>query len=222
MELIDLTGQRFGRWEVLKKAPPGRKGSAYWVCKCDCGTIRDVCGQQLRKGNSKSCGCLHYEQFADSFRTHGKTKTRLYNIWSSMRERCYCKTASAYKYYGGKGIGICEEWQDYSAFEKWALENGYDPTAKSHQCTIDRIDSSKGYSPDNCRWVDSTVQSNNVSNNIRITYEGKTQTLAQWAREKDLPYHFLYDRIVVYGWSAEKAFTQPHRGWGGGRCRNSE
>lgn len=219
--LIDLTGQRFGRWVVLEKAPRHRS-SVYWICKCDCGTVKAVNSQSLRKGESLSCGCYHYEELANKVRTHGKSKTRLYNIWASMRERCYCPSLPAFKYYGGKGITVCDEWQDFAVFEKWALENGYDATAKTHKCTIDRIDNTKGYSPTNCRWVDSYTQANNISSNRPITYNGKTKNLSEWCRELNLNYHLIYDRLFCYGWDVDRAFTEPVRDWSPGRCRKSD
>lgn len=221
-KLIDLTGMKFGRWTVLEKAPPApNSGGAYWICKCDCGTVRPVNSQSLRNGETKSCGCYHYESLSNNTRTHGKSKTRLYNIWSSMRERCYCKTSAAYKYYGEKGITICDEWKDFSAFEKWALENGYDQSAKPHQCTIDRIDNANGYSPSNCRWADSTIQSNNQTSNIIIDYCGEKKTLAEWAKDKGLRYSVIYNRIVRYGWDVERAMTEPPREWSPGKCKKS-
>lgn len=152
-------------------------------------------------------------------RTHGKSKTRLYNIWASMRERCYSPNSSAYFYYGGKGIDICYEWQDYLAFEQWALNNGYDENAKSHCCTIDRIDNAKGYSPSNCRWADSVVQANNQTKNRIVTYNGTSKTIAEWSKELGWNYSVLYFRIARYGWDAERALTEPPRDWSPGKCR---
>lgn len=221
--LIDLTGQRFGRWTVLEKAPPHPSGSsAYWICKCDCGTVKQVNSQMLRNGKSQSCGCLHYELQSKRASTHRKSKTRLYNVWASMRERCYCQSCDAYKYYGAVGITVCDEWKDYVAFERWALANGYNPHAKSHQCTIDRIDNSKGYSPDNCRWVDSFTQSNNQTSNILLIYNGEKKTIAEWSRKLGWKYGVIYNRIVRYGWDVQKALTTPPRDWSPGKCRNSD
>jgi hypothetical protein len=219
--LIDLTGMRFGRWVAIERDPIVHAAGAYWICKCDCGTIRSVNTQALRKGKSTSCGCYHAELTSVINRTHGKSKTRLHNIWSSIRERCNCKTSTAYKYYGGKGIKLCKEWEDYEVFEKWALSNGYDANAKSHACTIDRIDNSKGYSPDNCRWVDSTVQANNQTRNVNVTFNGKTKTIAEWGKTKGWNYRIIYDRIQKYGWSVERALTEEPRDWGGGHCRST-
>ncbi len=220
-KLIDLTGQRFGRWVVLKKAPPRPSGNAYWVCKCDCGTVKEVSGQSLRNRDSTSCGCYQKERFSEMWRRHGKSKTRLYNVWSSMRERCYCPSCDAYQYYGADGITVCDEWQDYSAFERWALSHGYDPTAKSHQCTIDRIDNTKGYSPDNCRWVDSITQSNNQRKNIILVFNGESKSVAEWSRQLGWNYGVIYNRIVRYGWDVKRTLTEPPRDWSPIKCKKS-
>ena len=221
-QLIDLTGKRFGRWQVIEKSPEKHDSSAYWLCKCDCGTIRSVNGQQLKSGRSKSCGCYRNEILANTFRTHGKTKTRLYAVWASMRERCYCETCDAYQYYGAKRISICDEWMDFERFESWAFSSGYNPNAESHQCTIDRIDNSKGYSPDNCRWVNSVTQSNNQTKNRMVTYNGKTKTVAEWGRENGWNYMVLYDRLFKYHWDVERAMTQPVKKRGIRHCKSSE
>lgn len=93
---------------------------------------------------------------------HGGAATRLYSVWRGMHSRCYQKSHNCYKYYGARGITICDEWlHDFGAFREWAMANGYDENAPRGQCTIDRIDNDKGYSPDNCRWVDMKVQAKN-------------------------------------------------------------
>lgn len=121
---------------------------------------------------------------------HGKRYTRLYNILDKIKQRCYNKNNTSYENYGGRGIKICEEWlNDFDVFYNWAYENGYDDTL-----TIDRIDNNKSYSPDNCRWVDRKTQANNKRNNVYLTYNGKTQTIAQWAEELSIPRTRIYNR----------------------------
>lgn len=159
--ITDLTGQRFDRWTVLGIAPHERCEPIRWVCECDCGSVKEVLGSELKRGGSKSCGCYKSEKLADVHRIHGGKGTRLYKVWLSMHNRCTNQNANTYKYYGGRGISICEEWKSFDAFRSWALENGYDSSAKRGQCTIDRIDNNDNYKPDNCRWVSMKEQRKN-------------------------------------------------------------
>lgn len=214
---IDMTGKRFGRLTVLRRSHthrhPNGKTSIMWLCVCDCGQKKAINGNNLRSGITKSCGCYHDEIRRAATKKHGKTHSRLYGVWGSMRQRCNDPNHPAYQYYGGKGVAVCPEWDDFECFEAWAMSSGYNVNAKPHECTIDRIDNDGDYCPDNCRWVNSTVQSNNQQSNVLITFSGKTQTRAQWAKEIGIKYHTLRDRIDRYGWSVERALTEPLRRW---------
>ena len=154
---VDKTGKRFGRLVVIEY-----QGNSQWLCKCDCGNTVIVYSSALNRGATQSCGCLHRERASKANITHGKSKTRLYNVWSGMKERCLNPRSSNYRDYGGRGVTICKEWQkSFEAFEKWAIANGFDPALPFHQCSLDRIDNNKGYYPDNCRWVTYSDQSFN-------------------------------------------------------------
>ncbi len=154
--LIDMTGQRFGRWTVLEKAGNTPRGGAMWQAVCDCGAARAVLGQDLRKGKSVSCGCHKAEVTGRRRRTHGQSGTRLHRIWKNMRKRCLNPKTPGYENYGGRGISICPEWSAFSAFSEWAAGSGY-----RDDLSIERMNVNGNYEPDNCMWAGAAVQSAN-------------------------------------------------------------
>jgi hypothetical protein len=203
----DLTGQRFGRLLVVKRAKNNKHGNAMWLCLCDCGNKTIVCGCNLRAGTTQSCGCLHTELSQKRFTTHGLSKTRLYNIWSKMLERCYNKKNSSFYLYGARGIEICEEWKnDFKTFYDWAMLNGY-----SDELSIDRINVNGNYEPSNCRWASDKEQANNRRTNCLVTHNGKTQTLTQWCEEIGINVRSVYKRLEL-GWDIEKALFYKKEG----------
>lgn len=184
--LHDLTGKRFGRWSVLRFDHINERGKPYWLCKCDCGTIKPVSTASLTSGKSRSCGCYGLEQHT----RHGGSYYRLYRIWRCMINRCRREDNDNYNRYGGRGIDVCSEWDDFAEFQRWAIDNGY-----NEDLTIDRIDNNDGYCPENCRWVDTLTQGNNRTTNHVITYNGETHTIAEWSRILGIKYPTLYSRI---------------------------
>lgn len=202
---VDLTGQRFGRLVVVKQMPERKNGRVLWECKCDCGNTTYVASYSLKSGHAKSCGCLHLEKNKTNRITHGFSKTeRLYNVWKSMRQRCNCETNQDYKHYGGRGIEVCEEWQEsYLTFRNWAMSNGYE-----NNLSIDRIDVDGDYCPENCRWVTQYEQTRNCSRNHYITYNGETLTITDMAEKYNINIRTLKSRLDA-GWSIEDALMKP-------------
>ena len=202
----DLTNQRFGKLIVIERVENNKKGNAQWLCKCDCGNKKIVTGINLRRKHVQSCGCLRLEKISGSnccLYKHGKTNSRLYTTWHNMKERCLNKKNSRYKYYGARGIKICDEWKnDFMNFYNWAISNGY-----KDNLTIDRINVNGNYEPLNCRWITIKQQCNNRRNNHLITYNGKTQTMMEWAEFYNINYDILRFRLKK-GWSIEKALTE--------------
>lgn len=205
-EIINLSGQTFGRLTAIKVV--GRKHKeAVWLCQCQCGKTVQVVGSALRLGQSRSCGCLKLEEFSARTTTHGKSKTRLYNTYQAMKRRCYNPNVKRYEHYGGRGITICDEWlNDFQAFYDWAMANGYNPDAPRGECTIDRIDNDKGYSPANCRWVGTKAQERNKSNNHVVEFQGETHSITEWSEKTGIGVSTIIFRLKS-GWSVERALT---------------
>ena len=203
MKRLDLTNKEYGRLVVLSLAYT-KNGRTFWNCKCSCGNEKIILGKDLQNGHIRSCGCLRVEISRSRMTTHGATDSRLYNIWTSMKARCETSKKQKFiKDYQNRGIKICAEWHDFSVFQKWALENGY-----KDNLSIDRIDNNGNYCPENCRWADNFTQANNKRNNHWLTYNNKTQTIAQWSKELGMKYNALNERLRK-GWSVERALSTP-------------
>ena len=158
MKLIPMEGKRFGYLTVIAKSEKvGNRNQVYWDCKCICGKVKPFQGDGLRNGSSKSCGCRR----ADGHGTHRMSKSRIYRIYQHMLNRCRNPNVESYPYYGGKGITVCDEWQHFEPFHEWSMANGYDENR-----SIDRIDNSKGYFPENCRWSTDKEQARNTTRTV--------------------------------------------------------
>ena len=189
----DLVGRQFGRWVVIDKAPK-KNGRTAYLCRCSCGTEKEVRASTLISGDSTSCGCLQRELVGSRAKKHGGFGSRLYHIWDSMRQRCLNKSSRAYKNYGARGIKICESWQEFDAFRAWAYANGYYDDAPRGSYTLDRIDVDGDYSPENCRWVDMKTQSRNKRDTIYLEVNGVLRTLSEWAEMYGLRYDTIWRR----------------------------
>lgn len=201
--IFNLTGQKFGRWTVISEAP--RHGQTrYWLCQCDCGTVREVRQQNLINGQSTSCGCYHREEaksIGNRSRKHGDFGTHLYGIWAGMKRRCYNPHTKYYEDYGGRGIKVCDKWLDYVPFKEWATSHGY-----SEGMSIERLDVNGNYCPENCTWIPKNQQNRNKRNTIRIEYKGKTYTLKEISEITHIKEHTLFARYQR-GWTSEEIFN---------------
>lgn len=190
-------------------AKNGRKRQTF-ICLCECGNITIAERSNILSGRVRSCGCYKKEYLKTTHSTHGRAHCRLYNVWASMKRRCYTPNECSYKNYGGRGIKICDEWKDdYSAFEKWAYANGYDENAKIRECTIDRIDYNGNYEPSNCRWATWDEQQANRRDIVIIHYNGKDYTMQELSKILGVNYGTLYHRIKYSKLSEDKKF---HKG----------
>lgn len=200
-------GQRYGKLTVLALGKASnRSKDRMWLCQCDCGNTKLANDMRLKNGYIRSCGCLVSQKAKEAQTTHGLSKTPLYAVWRGIKARCNNPNCKAYSNYGGRGITVCDEWNNsFESFMEWAVSNGY-----NESLSIDRIDNDKGYYPYNCRWVDVYVQANNMSHNKRFSYNGETHTLADWSRILNVNYTSLKKRYDS-GWSVEDIVNKPYR-----------
>lgn len=174
----DINNQRFGRLIAVKRVGIGSNGSMKWLCLCDCGNETIASQGNLHAGNIKSCGCLHIDKTRMANTTHGLKNTRLYRIWHGMKCRCCNPTDAKFHMYGGKGVKICSQWiYDFQSFYNWALLNGY-----SDDLTIDRINSSGDYCPENCRWLTRGDNASVANTKFYLTVNGITQSANRWSK----------------------------------------
>lgn len=199
---VDITGRSFGRLVVIGHA--GKRGkNIVWRCRCSCGVECIVLGEHLKTGHTASCGCLGREALVAAIRTHGHSRTPTYEIWSGMRKRCENRNASRFRYYGARGITVCERWR---AYENFLADMGLRPS----EChSLDRIDNSGNYEPGNCRWATVIEQRNNTRSNRLITHMGREQTLTQWCRELGISASVVHDRLNKLKWNPVAALTTP-------------
>lgn len=212
MKADDLTGRRFGHLIAVKKdnsrVTPSGKKVVIWECICDCGSRKKVSACHLKSEHTTSCGCISREisrtRKLGSGKLYGKGYDRLVNVWKAMLGRCENPNNHAYKNYGGRGISVCEEWHNFSNFQKWMLDNGYDINAETGKTTIDRINNDEGYRPNNCRITTNSIQALNRRSNIIVTYDGNTYVLKELCKKYNFNYQLVHSRLKR-GWSIERA-----------------
>lgn len=186
----DLIGRRFNQITILGFDHFDKWNKGHWLCRCDCGKVWTVETHQLKSGKTKSCGCLKAKMAGDRTRTHGQTGSKLYWVWAEMIGRCENPNNEAYKNYGGRGITVCFEWHSFESFQRWAMSTGY-----HDGLTIERTDNNKGYFPDNCTWATRQMQSENRRNVHKLTVDGETLTISEWARRTGIDRHTIKKRI---------------------------
>lgn len=199
-KFVDLTGQRFGRLIVVRRVGSDKSKHSRWLCKCDCGNEKIISSSGFR--NTKSCGCLAKEIIRNRMTKHNMYGSRINRIWQRIKTRCNNSNVENYKYYGGRGIKICDEWLDkengFINFYNWAMDNGY-----KEDLTIDRIDVNGDYEPNNCRWVTNSEQQNNKRNNHIIEYYGQKYTISQLSKYLGVNTATLRNRIMQ-NWKQEE------------------
>ena len=201
MSIVD--GTVFGYWTAGSVSKMVGSQRFVW-CKCKCGTQKFVRASKLHEGTSKSCGCLRTELIT----THGATSTEKrktsheYWVWNAMVQRCTNPNNAGYKNYGGRGITVCVKWLAYEGF----IEDMGRRPSDNH--SIDRLDNNKGYSKENCAWVERTQQARNKRNNRFICINGESKTLQEWSEIYKIGHSTILARIR-FGWSEFDAVVTP-------------
>lgn len=197
---INLTGKRFGRLEVKIFVGSTKHRHSRWECVCDCGKVIVATTLCLRRKNgTRSCGCLRPGITIDK---QGKV-TRLYHIWSGMKQRCFDIKSKDFPRYGGRGITICQEWTRFGHFYNWANANGY-----QDDLTVERINNDGNYEPGNCTWIPPKAQARNRRTSHYLTLNDHTVTIAEWAEIMCVDRGVIEQRLRR-GWSIEKTLTTP-------------
>ena len=203
MSLNLKVGDKFSELTLVEFLPKSKTNRTSWLCMCSCGNPHTTDSTRLTKGLSKTCRPCSDIKSGESRRCdhRDKLKSKEYRAWSGMKNRCNNPKYELFHRYGGRGIEVCYSWK--ISFESFINDMGEAPS-KSH--SLDRIDNDKGYSKQNCRWTTSVTQGNNRSDNVMLTYNNKTQTIAQWCKELSLSYEMVRARLKR-GHSVEVALS---------------
>jgi hypothetical protein len=200
----DITRKTFNKLTAIEYVP-----FSGWRCRCECGNERIVQYRYLKNGSIKTCKtCASSTQLRGVRRVHDLFTT--YGSWALMKSRCYSPRNPQFEYYGGRGIKVCDRWRNGEdgrwGFDCFVDDMGPRPEGK----TLDRIDGSKGYEPENCRWATPMEQAFNRHNTILITFRSQALTVAQWSRILGISANMIRKRIDR-GWDIEKALTTKPR-----------
>lgn len=191
---------------IGKSTRKNSRGELFWVCRCDCGTVKEIDGGCLRRGTTRSCGCLFRETTAAITKKYspGFDYESEYNIWMSIKRRCLNPKATNFHNYGGRGITVCARW--LQSFQTFLDDMG--PRPSRRHC-IERKNNGGNYEPGNCRWATYTEQNRNRRNNHLLTFRGETRTIAGWAEATGISRSTIQCRVARYGWDVERALTEP-------------
>jgi len=207
---LDLSGKRFGRLVGVKRLDSKKRGRYFWEFICDCGETIIATGSSVTCGKRSSCGCKKMDALLKRNTKHGYARrgnrAREYETWQHIKSRCYHKKCKEYRFYGLRGIAVCDRWTGDGGFITFLSDMGKKPSSKH---SIERINSNGNYEPGNCVWALKEQQANNTRSNVFITYNGKTQTIAQWARELKIPYGTLRYRLTMANINIADAILEP-------------
>lgn len=195
---INLSGQTFNGIRVVAVSHVDKRHTYHYRCTCHCGRECVLNGESLKRGSTKSCGCL------PASIKHGNVGTTEHSTWAAMKGRCLNKNSPAYADYGGRGIRVCERWLDFRNF----LEDMGRRPSKAH--TIDRIDNDGNYEPGNVRWATHSEQCRNRRSNVLLTHAGRSMCLSDWAIAVGMQRATL-ERRLKKGWSLDDALNTPVR-----------
>lgn len=200
----DITGEKFGMLTAVKPSYRDENGRWVWLFECECGGQVErklaIMMTARRKSKISHCGC------SPAAKTHGLTKNfqKLHWVWKAMRQRCSNPKCKDFPHYGGRGIVVCEQWSSFDAFHFWAVSSGYE-----EGLTIERKDVNGNYCPENCTWIGNEYQSRNRTDTVTFVYKGKPRDIRELSEISGIDYYTLRGRLTRYGWSLERAMTEP-------------
>jgi hypothetical protein len=209
-KFIDLTRQKFGRLEVLKRVENNKQNKPQWLCQCNCGNKSIVSGGNLKNGSVRSCGCLQKEKVIinninKTIHSHCRNRksTGFYNSWHQIIQRCTNPNNEAYHNYGGRGIIVCKRWLKFENFLKDMIKR-WKPGLQ-----IERRNNNKGYYKKNCKWATRKQQARNRRDNLYVSYNGENRLFVELYEEHNMPRKIVHNRFYNYGWTIRRALTTP-------------